>query len=127
MIYGVATLAACTILGKILGSILGEILGTGSDIGGVGFGMLLLLFVTNSCCFSRIKTSGFSGGIQFWKKMFLPIVIAMSASQNIYRALSSGFVAILAGLIPVAVAFLVLSIVSRFLKGDQKEGVTKDG
>ena len=127
MIYGVAVLAACTILGKIIGSLLGAIMGTGADIGGVGFGMLLLLFVTNSKKFSQMKTESFSRAIGFWQKMFIPVVVAMAASQNVYQALSSGAVAVLAGLIPVASAFLLLYFFSRIInKHEDKEG-QKDG
>ena len=45
MIYGVALLAGCMFLGSLVGNILGLITGLGSDIGGVGFAMLLLLIV----------------------------------------------------------------------------------
>lgn len=48
MIYGVALLAACMFFGSLIGNLLGLITGLGSDIGGVGFAMLLLLVVTNS-------------------------------------------------------------------------------
>lgn len=127
MINGVAVLAACAILGKIAGNTLGFVLGTGSDLGGVGFGMLLLLYVTNSKRFSALKTEAFSRGIDFWRGMFIPMVIAMAASQNVASALSSGAVAILAGLIPVLVAFLALSFVSRLLiKSHAEEGGVTD-
>ena len=123
MIYGVAVLAACTILGKIAGSILGFELGTGSDLGGVGFGMLLLLYVTNSKRFEPIRTETFSRAINFCRSLFIPVVVAMTASQDVAGAMSCGAVAILSGLIPVLVAFVVLAIVSRLMKEHSgKEG-----
>ena len=47
MIYGVATLSACMIVGTVIGTAFGDLIGTGTEIGSVGFAMLLLIFVTN--------------------------------------------------------------------------------
>ena len=43
MIYGVALLAGCMFVGSFLGNVLGLLTGLNSDIGGVGFAMILLL------------------------------------------------------------------------------------
>ena len=48
MIYGVALLAGCMFVGSFVGNLLGLLTGLNSDIGGVGFAMILLLLVTNS-------------------------------------------------------------------------------
>ena len=42
-IYGVALLAFCFITGKLIGSYLGSAIGVNSDVGGVGFAMVLLM------------------------------------------------------------------------------------
>jgi hypothetical protein len=42
-IYGVALLAFCFLFGKLLGNYLGVLIGLKSDVGGVGFAMLLLM------------------------------------------------------------------------------------
>jgi len=52
MIYGVATLAACMLLGTLMGTVFGDLIGAGTEIGGVGFAMLLLIFVIN---FSKLS------------------------------------------------------------------------
>jgi len=52
MIYGVANLAACMLLGMLMGTVFGNLMGAGTEIGGVGFAMLLLIFVTN---FSKLS------------------------------------------------------------------------
>ena len=57
MIYGVALLAGCMFIGSFIGNILGILTGLNSDIGGVGFAMLLLLFVTNSKKINKILTA----------------------------------------------------------------------
>ena len=42
-------------------------------------------------------------GVTFWDAMYIPIIVAMSATQNVKVGLSSGHVAILVGIIPVFV------------------------
>ena len=121
MIYGVSILAACMFLGKLIGNLLGVITGAGTDIGGVGFAMLLLLIVTNSKKLSNKRLKGYEGGIQFWQSMYIPVVIAMSATQNVYQALSGGIVALLAGVATVAVAFALLPLLNKIKIGN-KEG-----
>ncbi len=112
MIYGVAILAACMFLGTTIGEIIGLLTGVNSDVGGVGFAMLLLLLVTNSKKITNLLPNGWEKGIQFWSAMFLPVIIAMSASQNVYSALSGGVLALVAGLAVVAAAFLFLILLN---------------
>ena len=44
-IYGVAVLAACYLSGQLLGEVLGYFFAFDGNIGGVGFGMLFLIFL----------------------------------------------------------------------------------
>lgn len=110
MIYGVATLAACMILGTLLGSVLGDLIGAGTEIGSVGFAMLILIFVTNTKKFSFTQKTSFVNGINFWKAMFIPVVIAMTATQNVYHMLSSSIIAIAAGSAAVAFSYFMLYV-----------------
>ncbi len=112
MIYGVAILAACMFLGTTIGEIIGLLTGINSDVGGVGFAMLLLLLVTNCKKITNLLPDGWEKGIQFWSAMFLPVIIAMSASQNVYSALSGGAVALVAGVAVVAAAFVFLVLLN---------------
>ncbi len=121
MIYGVATLAACLFAGQLVGNLLGLLTGTNSDIGGVGFAMLLFLIVTNSDKLKFTKDKEFSQGIMFWNKMYIPIVIAMAASQNVFQALSEGWIALLAGFLAVLFAFILLPILNRQTGGNSNE------
>ena len=123
MIYGVATLAGCMFLGSLIGTLLGKITGIGSDIGGVGFSMLLLILITNSKRLKFTKNEAFAKGIDFWKNMYIPVVIAMAASQNVFGAISGGWIAILAGLLAVVLAFLLLPVLNKAMskgKGENK-------
>ncbi len=122
MIFGVALLAGCMFVGMFIGSILGQLTGIGSDIGGVGFAMLLLLIVTNSKKISSILPEDYSKGINFWKAMFIPVIIAMSASQNVVSALSEGWLALVAGLAVVVVCLLLVPVFNLLSpKGEKKE------
>ena len=116
MIYGVALLAACMFAGSFIGNLLGLATGLGSDIGGVGFAMLLLLLITNSKKISEKLPKGYEKGLNFWKEMFIPVVIAMSASQNVFGAISGGVLALVAGIASVLVAFIMLPLLNKFAR-----------
>jgi len=51
--------------------------------------------------------------VEFWSAIYIPIVVAMAAQQNVYGALSGGPMAILAGTAAVAVAFALVPVLSR--------------
>ncbi len=114
MIYGVALLAGCMLVGSFVGNLLGLLTGLGSDIGGVGFSMLLLLVVTNSKKFTNLLPEGYTKGLNFWKEMFIPVTIAMAASQNVVSALNGGILALTAGLGVVIFAFLLIPVFNKF-------------
>ena len=113
MIYSLVTLALCMLLGKYIGTCFGTLVGINADVGGVGFAILLLLFVGNSKLFPFTKRKDFIDGMNFWKKMYIPVVVAMAASQNVYRMLNSGMVAIVGGAASVAFPFLLLYLLHK--------------
>ena len=87
-IYGVALLAACFLAGKLLGNVLGNLINIESDIGGVGFAMLLLMV---SSMYLRKKgwmVEETKQGILFWSSIYIPIVVAMAATLNVNAAMS---------------------------------------
>ncbi|HBK17819.1 MAG TPA: malonate transporter, partial [Gammaproteobacteria bacterium] len=97
VIYGVGILAASLLGGNALGNLIGQLMGIDANVGGVGIAMLLLLGLTS------LRAPGFSlgpmsaQGISFWSAMYIPIVIAMAAKQNVIAAASSGPMALVAG------------------------------
>ena len=113
MIFSLVTLSLCMILGKYIGLLLGTLVGIDADVGGVGFAIILLVFVTNSSCFPFTQKKEFIDGVNFWKKMYMPVVVALAATQNVYRMLTSGMVAIVAGSAAVAVPFLILYLLHK--------------
>ena len=45
--------------------------------------------------------------------MYIPIVIAMAAKQNVVAAVSSGWLAVIAGVAAVAVSFAMIPLLAR--------------
>ena len=52
-------------------------------------------------------------GVLFWSSIYIPIVVAMAASQNVRAAVSGGPVAIIAGILVVIVSFAMVPLISR--------------
>lgn len=123
MIYGVALLAGCMFLGSFMGNLLGLLTGLDSDIGGVGFAMILLLLITNSPKITKFLPEGYTKGIDFWKGMYIPVTIAMSASQNVVSALNGGLLAIVSG---IGIVLIMLSLIPLFNKFTSKTTTDKE-
>jgi len=113
MIYSLVTLSLCMIVGKYIGLLLGTLVGIDADVGGVGFAIILLVIVTNSPRFAFAQKKEFKDGVSFWKQMYMPVVVALAATQNVYRMLTSGMVAIVAGSAAVAVPFLIVYLLHK--------------
>jgi len=113
VIYGVALLSLCYLAGVVLGDLLGTLIGVDANVGGVGIAMLLLLLVSNSTSIKLNLGSASASGITFWSAMYIPIVIAMAAKQNVFAAVSNGWMAIIAGVLAVAASFALIPILSR--------------
>jgi len=121
IIYGVALLSVCLLTGMLIGEELGVLLNVDANVGGVGIAMLLLVLASNSDKFKSL-TEGASGvGIKFWSAMYIPIVVAMAAKQNVAGATEGGLLALAAGVIAVAVSFALVPLISR-LGNPEQEG-----
>jgi malonate transporter MadL subunit len=118
LIKGVALLSGCYILGQLLGETLGRLLNIDANVGGVGFAMILLIFSQNWLEKKGEFHAEMESGILYWSKMYIPVIVAMSAIQNVRVALSSGLIAVLAGFIPVTVCLLMLPIISKLAPKD---------
>ncbi len=116
IIYGVGILAFCYIIGQLVGEFLGKFIGVQANVGGVGFAMLLLILITDWLKRKKYLEKLTEDGIQFWSQMYIPIVVAMSAIQNVKVAVSSGLIAILAGIVPVVLGALMIPVLSKFFK-----------
>lgn len=119
VIYGVSILAICYIVGQFIGEVLGLVLGINSNVGGVGFAMIILIFVTARMKSRKMLSPESEKGILFWSSMYIPIVVAMSATQNVTAALSSGLVAVLVGILSVVVSFLLIPVITKLTSRDK--------
>jgi malonate transporter MadL subunit len=117
VIYGVALLSFCMLVGVFVGDVLGELIGVQANVGGVGIAMLLLLFLSNLSSQKFRLNPITESGIGFWSAMYIPIVVAMAAKQNVIAALSSGWMAIIAGVAAVAASFAMIPVLDRIGKG----------
>ena len=121
VIYGVAILSFCMLVGVYVGDLLGMLLGVSANVGGVGIAMLLLIVLSNLSHHRMQLGSLTESGVNFWNAMYIPIVVAMAASQNVVAALSSGWMAIIAGVLAVAASFALIPVLSRTGKGPVDE------
>ena len=114
VIYGVALLSACMLAGMFLGDLLGQLLNVKANVGGVGIAMLFLIYLAN------VSHRNFSlgdisrTGITFWSAMYIPIVVAMAAKQNVFAAIAGGWMATIAGAAAVGASFLMIPVLARF-------------
>ena len=113
IIYGVALLAICTLAGVIMGDMLGVLLGVKSNVGGVGIAMLLLicarLYMQRRSWLPQMTERG----VEYWGAMYIPVVVAMAAQQDVVAALRGGPVAVLAAIGSVLVCGAVISLINR--------------
>lgn len=114
IIYGVALLAFWFLTGNYIGDILGALLGVKANVGGVGFAMLLLIILTNKGIDAGWLDKKGQEGIAFWSAMYIPIVVAMSSIQDVVAALSGGTIAVLGGVLGVALGFVFIPILRKF-------------
>jgi len=113
IVYGVALLSACLVAGLFIGEVLGKLIGVQANVGGVGIAMLLLILAHNLPRFRALTSGPSANGITFWSAMYIPIVVAMAARQNVAGALDGGVLALLAGTGAVVVSFALIPLFSR--------------
>ena len=113
IIYGTALLAACHLLGIFLGDLLGKAIGVQTNVGGVGIAMLLLIFARLYMEKKNLLPKLTEIGVEYWGAMYIPVVVAMAAQQDMVAALRGGPVAILSALGAVLVCACVIALINR--------------
>ena len=116
VIYGVALLSFCMLLGIVLGEFLGRLFGIDANIGGIGIAMLLLIFLSDYLKNAFKLGDITEKGITFWSMIYIPIVVAMASKQNVLGALDGGLIALLSGGIAVLLSFLLIPVLSKTKK-----------
>ncbi len=114
VILGVATLSVSLLAGLFVGDLLGKAIGVKANVGGVGIAMLILLILSSR--FERLRHPAHitAQGVTFWSAMYVPIVVAVAATQNVVAAVTGGAVALLAGTLAVAGGFALIPVLARF-------------
>ena len=113
IIYGTALLAVCHLLGIFLGDLLGALLGAKTNVGGVGIAMILLICARLWMHKRGLMPAQTEMGVSFWGAMYIPVVVAMAAQQNVVSALRGGPVALIAALGSVIVCAGCISLINR--------------
>ena len=126
IIYGVALLAACMLAGNVIGELIGIAIGVSSNVGGVGIAMLLLVFVVYRLQKAGCLDTSSRRGVEFWSSLYIPIVVAMAASQNVVGAVSGGPVALVGGLVVVAISFALVPVIARLGRGKYSQVTSHD-
>ncbi|MFE7629698.1 malonate transporter subunit MadL [Kocuria sp. NPDC057446] len=131
IITGVAVLAGCFLVGMLVGEFLGLLMGVDANVGGVGFAMVLLVLVTHRMRRAGMLPSATEQGVFFWSAMYIPIVVAMAATQNVVSvvamaatqnvvsAVAGGPMALLVGLAALVAGAALVPVLARI--GGQAE------
>lgn len=114
LIYGLLIMGVCMLVGTMIGDVLGLLLGLkNANVGGVGFAMLFLILVTDKLKEMKKFSKPAESGILFWSAIYIPVVVAMAATQNVQAALKGGWAALIAGAGGTALCFLLVKPLSR--------------
>ena len=126
-ILGTALLALCYLVGLVIGELLGKWIGIDANVGGVGFAMILLLVARSWLEGRGLMPAGVQVGITFWAALYIPVVIAMAASQNVLAAVKGGPIALIAAVGAVVLCALAVALLNRTKFARSGEGWEKSG
>jgi len=101
------------IAGVFVGELLGKLIGVQANVGGVGMAMLLLILLSDFLRRKGRLQPVSQQGILFWSSIYIPVVVAMAAKQNVLAAVKGGPAAILAGALAVVVCFALVPFIGR--------------
>ena len=121
IIYGTALLAACHLMGAYIGDLLGMAIGVKANVGGVGIAMILLIAVRIWMHKHGLMPKTTEAGVEFWSLMYIPVVVAMAAQQNVMAALRGGPVALIAALGSVLLCAAPIALINRVGPQDHDE------
>jgi malonate transporter MadL subunit len=123
-IYGVSILSACFLAGQLAGECLALFLNIDGNVGGVGFAMMLLIALGDWMKKKELLPYETEKGVLYWSAMYIPVVIAMSATQNVKAALKGGWVAVFVGLFVSAACLLLVPLISKIGERKYKKKTT---
>lgn len=127
IVLGVALLATCTLIGVYLGDLLGLALGVKANVGGVGIAMILLIAARLWLSRRGRLSKGVQFGVEFWAGMYIPIVVAMAAQQNVVAAVSGGPIVLIAATGSLVLCFGAVALLSRIGRRDPSSETVEHG
>ncbi|GAB3625940.1 malonate transporter subunit MadL [Pandoraea terrae] len=127
IIYGTTLLAICHLAGLFLGDLLGQAIGVKANVGGVGIAMLLLIGARIYLHRRGLMPAATESGVSFWGAMYIPVVVAMAAQQNVVTALRGGPVALLAAIGAVLVCGVCIALINRTGHAEPLPPLTESG
>ena len=95
--------------------------GIEANIGGVGIAMILLILSAERMRKAGLLPELTQSGIIFWSAVYIPVIVAMAASQNVRAAVSGGPAAIAAGALAALVCFALVPLVDKIGRGKNGE------
>jgi malonate transporter MadL subunit len=109
-------LAACYLIGVAAGEGLAALIGVKANVGGVGIAMLLLIAAQHFLQKKGWFAVDTAKGVTFWAMMYIPVVVAMAATQNVIVAAKSGPIALLSAAGAFAICVLFISAINRVIE-----------
>ena len=116
VIFGTALLAACYLAGVAIGEGLAALIGVKANVGGVGIAMLLLIAAQHFLQKRGLFAVDTAKGVTFWAMMYIPVVVAMAATQNVIVAAKSGPIALLSAAGAFAACIFIISAINRVIE-----------
>lgn len=113
-ISGVALLALCTLAGQLLGEMLGMALGVKANVGGVGIAMLFLVGARVWLHRRGMWNDGVQRGVLLWGSLYIPVVVAMAAQQDVHSAIEGGPMVLLIAVATVCLCFATVALIATF-------------
>src|SRR3954453_14865027 len=104
-IFCVTLLAICTLIGVFIGDLLGVAINVKANVGRAGIAMMLIIAARVWLTPHGGLPHGIKLGVEFWATMYIQIVVAMAAQQNVVAAVRGGPVVLIAGLGAVSLCF----------------------
>jgi malonate transporter MadL subunit len=88
-------------------------LGVKANVGGVGIAMVMLIAARALLARRGVLGEGVRFGVGFWGAMYIPIVVAMAATQNVAAAMRSGPLVLISAIGAVVICFAAVAVVGR--------------
>ncbi|MDI4656729.1 malonate transporter subunit MadL [Xanthobacter autotrophicus] len=116
VIFGTALLAACYLAGIWVGEAIAVLIGVKANVGGVGIAMIFLIAAQHFLKTKGLFPADTEKGVTFWAMMYIPVVVAMAATQNVVVAIKGGPIALLSAVGSFLLCFGVVALINRSMQ-----------